>query len=1074
VKKHISKLTKPLRTKSFSSSRFSRANLTIFGIVFAAIGGYIIYSSFAATPTTANLWVDTNGGSCTYSSTPVAYNDAAACGTFDAAWDKVSSGNTIVVKPGIYGPQKVNGDKTSETKFIGEGDGNDVIVRNNGVECEHIYGATSAFCAQAAYMTLENMVLDSSTVLDANSAIRIWNDNSDGQTPFYNAHHVTLRHVDLWGNYPNMQVLASDFTWQGGSHGQDGVLYPLICAGGSEPVWLADGADRTVIDGVRFNPKRTDQSGSCDPHIETIRFQGDVDDVTIKNSWFVAGSDAGSGHIFTGAGTTANRAKFINNIFEPLNGSATSQASGTCDWVFEYNTFLQGGLFDDGCSGTNNQLWVGNVATTTPSCGGTHIKNVWQGSSNTTACGGADKIVTGLGLTANGRIQAGSSALDAGEVPGASDYCTGADIGGRDFEGTVRPQGAACDAGADELGGPSGETANIWIDTNGGTCTRNATPAAYNDAQACTPAAAISAAQASDLILIKGGSYSSITLSKAVTVHPASTESVVFTGGVTVSAGGAIIDGGDTVGVDETNRITAGDLTLSGDTTTDKVIEDVSGASGVGLGINGNHSVFRYSELGPNNPCTQTEDLIFAGRPGTPGVPDVIHNVQIVGNYLHDHGPNTPCPNVHSDMMDIQFGDSLIAYNVFVGGCSTQCIFNASDSPQQANAMHNVDIIGNYFGDSQTIAVQCDGECELDYNTFGTGLGLAYRAGPFEPTVMTLTGNVWMESVSCSSTNVPGSTVTHSYSVFPTAQGSACGTGSTLANVSLTGSGASAGHIATASESAVAGKGNPSSCPTVDFDNQTRPQPSATTCDAGADEVGGSITPPAPPPPPPTPPTPPAPPGTQLVGNNAVEGLADSLASGQTEAWPFTATATGSAATAALYLDSSSTASGVLLGLYSDNSGAPGTLLATATISAPVSGWNSATFSSPPSITSGTNYWIAVLGTGTGQVVIRDRGTGGTCNARVNAAPNNWTSLHNPFGSLDPTLFAQCPISAYIVAASSSGTKVGDLNADNIVNIFDLSIMLSKYNTNNAAADLNSDGTVNIFDLSILLSHYGM
>ncbi|HEX5395375.1 MAG TPA: dockerin type I domain-containing protein [Candidatus Saccharimonadales bacterium] len=49
----------------------------------------------------------------------------------------------------------------------------------------------------------------------------------------------------------------------------------------------------------------------------------------------------------------------------------------------------------------------------------------------------------------------------------------------------------------------------------------------------------------------------------------------------------------------------------------------------------------------------------------------------------------------------------------------------------------------------------------------------------------------------------------------------------------------------------------------------------------------------------------------------------------------------------------------------------------------------------------------------------------------------------------------------------------GDVNNDNTVNITDLSILLSNYNTNYPAADFNSDGTVSILDLSVLLSNYG-
>lgn len=50
---------------------------------------------------------------------------------------------------------------------------------------------------------------------------------------------------------------------------------------------------------------------------------------------------------------------------------------------------------------------------------------------------------------------------------------------------------------------------------------------------------------------------------------------------------------------------------------------------------------------------------------------------------------------------------------------------------------------------------------------------------------------------------------------------------------------------------------------------------------------------------------------------------------------------------------------------------------------------------------------------------------------------------------------------------------VGDINNDGTVNVFDLSQLLSKWNTNDAAADLNDDNIVNVFDLSILLSKWG-
>jgi hypothetical protein len=64
--------------------------------------------------------------------------------------------------------------------------------------------------------------------------------------------------------------------------------------------------------------------------------------------------------------------------------------------------------------------------------------------------------------------------------------------------------------------------------------------------------------------------------------------------------------------------------------------------------------------------------------------------------------------------------------------------------------------------------------------------------------------------------------------------------------------------------------------------------------------------------------------------------------------------------------------------------------------------------------------------------------------------------------------------SAVTVTVSNTPTpKPGDTNGDNLVNIVDLSTLLSKWNTNFPAADFNTDGTVSIVDLSILLSNYG-
>jgi hypothetical protein len=61
---------------------------------------------------------------------------------------------------------------------------------------------------------------------------------------------------------------------------------------------------------------------------------------------------------------------------------------------------------------------------------------------------------------------------------------------------------------------------------------------------------------------------------------------------------------------------------------------------------------------------------------------------------------------------------------------------------------------------------------------------------------------------------------------------------------------------------------------------------------------------------------------------------------------------------------------------------------------------------------------------------------------------------------------------AFNLAPGSSAGLQGDINNDGSVNVLDLSILLSRWQTADATADLNHNGTVDIFDLSILLSNY--
>lgn len=207
---------------------------------------------------------------------------------------------------------------------------------------------------------------------------------------------------------------------------------------------------------------------------------------------------------------------------------------------------------------------------------------------------------------------------------------------------------------------------------------------------------------------------------------------------------------------------------------------------------------------------------------------------------------------------------------------------------------------------------------------------------------------------------------------------------------------------------------------------------------------------------------------TTILGSLNLTSTSDFNPPGVSEAFSYTASSSGQTNQLGVYIDTGNTAPTVVAGIYSNNSGAPGTLLASGSASITGTGWVSVNLSQSVNLTGGQTYWIAILGP-SGNLHYLDT-SGGTSSpssssSSLSSLPSTWSS---------GTSYSAGPASVYAVQTGSAAPKVGDINNDGSVDIFDLSILLSNYNTAAASCDLNSDSTVNIFDLSILLSHYGM
>lgn len=370
----------------------------------------------------ANLWIDTNGGTCTRQSNAAGYSDAAACASIQSAVSACVPGDTIRMKAGTYGSQTITAVKTSP--------GCTVIAESTT--------NVGSLTTHGAWYEIQNV---------SGSG---WNISAAGTK------NITCRNCNFAGNGGVWWTADgySNVSWIGGSlrnfttstNSQAFAIWAGETAGGSAT------ATGILIDGVTFDNIRN--TGGNANHFETIRVDGNVNGLTLRNSSFTNNVTSTSLIFFTTfRGTKPQNITLENNFFGGL-GSAyytlnmNFQGAGCSNWTIRYNTFQSSMIAGGNCS-YSNIVWVGNLGPR-GNCEGTAFRsNVWHGLSGA-ACGSTDKVVTSLslgGLSLGGivdgfHLTAGSAAIDAGG--------SGADCIATDHDGKSRT--GRCDAGAHEYG----------------------------------------------------------------------------------------------------------------------------------------------------------------------------------------------------------------------------------------------------------------------------------------------------------------------------------------------------------------------------------------------------------------------------------------------------------------------------------------------------------------------------------------------------------------------------------------------------------------------------------------------
>jgi hypothetical protein len=1038
VKHHLSKLSNLHKSEALRRTRFSKASLVIFALIFAAIGGYLIYRSFAAASDTANLWVDTNGGSCTRSATPVTYNDATACSSFDTAYSAASYGDLVYVKAGNYPDQTV----TNKSNKTATTDQADVTIK----------AATSE------------------TVTISDLQIGVWDANNGPNN------------LTLSGFADNDQTTSGDCSWEI-AQGTKYLTYENL----DSCNWYARGTDHVTIKGGDWGPCKIGVGPSCGNNkfdslgsesntnstvdgafIHDFRarpgdqfecmFLRGTDGITIQNTKF---ENCAFMDLFIQEGGQPNKNIVIqNNWFDqPWSDDqtpATQNRSTAIDgairpadsMLMRYNTFDPGTTWNWGPpvgGGTySNMRFVGNIAKwdSGSTCNITSISyqyNVLNGGK----CGATDINASASFVNGSHLGNGGDWHLASGSNP-AKDIVTATTSDFQlnyDMDGDTRPQGAARDAGADESVQSLG---NIFVVNSGGSssCVRQAIPVSFTSAPASAKCdsfdSAYNAANFGDSVIATCASGNSCSISHQIILEKVAKETtsdmpdIVFSpeNGKTVTVAGIESGNGDgSGGTNGADHITLKNFVMPNASVDcqirmlpdsyDFTIDNVK-ACNFEI-IMGHDITIKNSTFGP---CNASQSICQNSRVDD-GVGSTT-NISIMNNYFHDYIRD----------LDNQHFECLVVWGVtgtkglYVGGnklwrCAT--VTMAYYLENSASKIQPALIENNFFDHPLDIGLNYTvnlGQPAINMKNCAPVNDLTVRFNSFAPGAITSWDGCGLGQFNnvkeIGDVGRPDCRpdIAQTYNVFTTEL--CAGTGNTLisslSDVFVNGNMGTTDFNLKSGANVAVNKVPAALCPATDINGTTRAV-SDGFCDAGAYERTGAVTPP-PTPPPPTP-TPP-PPASDTSPPSVPQGLS----------------VTGKTQTTISISWSASTDNVAVTGykLYNGN-----TLLST---------------------TSNLNYIF----------------TGLTCNT---------TYSNLSLTAIDASGNESDKNQSIVVATTTNacGPKTGDINGDNSIDITDLSLLLSSYGqnttqciTNNAfKCDLSSpgDGIVNIFDLSTLLSNYG-
>jgi parallel beta-helix repeat protein len=1020
LKHHLNRLK---NFQSLKHSRFSKANLAIFAVIFASIGGYLIYSSFAATASCTGAPLNPGNISSAVSTatagTVICLND----GSYSLSLSGVNKASDVTV-------QSVNG-VGANLGYVDIGSSTHIKLDSVTINGGYFHGNKNS--------TIQNSKFTAYFRVDGTAA---GNDNVliDSNT---------FENINLGNGYEGRLSLAGG----GGTAAQPvGITISNNHFGGggnTDGIFITNGTYGAQIGPGNEFDNLVNVGGA---HIDALQLYGSSH-TTITGNYF---HDNSSGIMACDGGNTET---IKNNTFANTSYNAMC-ASHVPGLLIEHNTLYNNGDFrvDDS---------VNPQSSTTPttaiirnnigsiSIGGSGLPGPYYGSltrANNLFVGAASPDLNGSPTFvggANPSTQTGIAGFAlASNSAGKNAATDGTDVGSAYF-GTVGPQVAAVCSQTLAAG------ANI--------------------------STAVSSAAAGSLICLGDGAYSGITLSgvnktSMVTIKSVNGAASVDVGTLTwsgtsnIKLDGVTYRGGNITGASHDLQIvnsigTTAILIINSSTANANILLDHNQHLNIPNPCNNNACVEgMVSVNGSANPSGVTIQNSFFSGGTADGIQVGARAVKILNNEFTNIVTSDPH---HNDPIQLYGAAGTVISGNYLHGNDTGIM--APDGESNPTITNNVIVqtaypwpivIGGWVGGTIT------------HNTFPTRAALcsfSISCGTLHivnGTDGTPSSNLTIRDNIFGGRDVTGgSTAVENYNIFPTGQ---AGTGANdIAGTPTYSGGATPTTLAGfALTSTSIGKGNASD-----------------STDRGANVATAGIQNGAPTPPPPLPPPPPPPPAPGCLQSS--NSWQNSSFTAQTTNFTFDFDATpntnnmngitglssgAASAYANLAVIVRFNATGTIDAV--NGSGAGGNYTADANV--PYTSGTSYHFKLTINPSSHT-YSVVVTPSGASAITLAANYPFRSEQATLSTL-NNWAIFEDPGTAGSHSVCS-------VVLNQSAGPKQGDINGDNAVNITDLSLLLSSYGqtttkciTNNAfTCDLSSpaDNIVNIFDLSILLSHYG-